>query len=443
MGKSKGLLTSIIAVFLLSTTLGATGVSASALDDMKAEQKILNQKKNELNSGIEKKESEINVKRSSIDTTLDQLSQLNNKIENTNAEIDRVEGEIARTTLEIEELRISIADLEKKIEERDEVLRERMRAMQVKGEQVSYLDVLIGANSFADFIDRFSAVNTLMDADRKIMEQQAEDKKQLEEEKALVEQKLAEQEANKQQLQELKKSLEAQKNEKDRLIKQLEAEQQQLVNEKGQLEADLDKTYEVSKELEQKIAVEQNRLAEIARQAEAERKRNLLASQGGGSSQGGSSSQGGGSTSGGSLPAVSSGSWTKPSTGRSTSSFGWRIHPISGVKKQHRGADIANSIGTPVVSAADGVVSYAGQLGTYGNVIMVTHSIEGKIFTTLYAHLSSIGTGVGSHVSKGQLIGKMGNTGGVTGPHLHFELHVGAWTAYGSSAVNPLNYISF
>ena len=57
-----------------------------------------------------------------------------------------------------------------------------------------------------------------------------------------------------------------------------------------------------------------------------------------------------------------------------TSSFGWRTHPIGGISRQHRGADIANSIGTPIVSAGDGVVSYAGPLGTYGNVIMVTHS---------------------------------------------------------------------
>ena len=56
---------------------------------------------------------------------------------------------------------ISIADLEKKIEERDVVLRDRVRAMQVKGGQVNYLDVLLGANSFADFIDRFSAVNII------------------------------------------------------------------------------------------------------------------------------------------------------------------------------------------------------------------------------------------------------------------------------------------
>ena len=111
--------------------------------------------------------------------------------------IDRVEAEIDQTTDEIEALHSSIKELENKIAERDVVLRERVQAMQIKGGTIDYLDVLLGANSFSDFIDRFSAVSTLMDADRTIMKEQAEDQEQLEEEKAIVEQKLAEQEESK------------------------------------------------------------------------------------------------------------------------------------------------------------------------------------------------------------------------------------------------------
>ena len=81
--------------------------------------------------------------------------------------------------------------MENKIAERDVVLRERIRAMQIKGGTIDYIDVLLGASSFADFIDRFSAVSTLMDADRHIMKQQADDGRLLEEEKSKVEQKLS------------------------------------------------------------------------------------------------------------------------------------------------------------------------------------------------------------------------------------------------------------
>lgn len=437
MNRYKKLLSGTIAIVFLSTIISGAGVLASPLDDLKKEQKLLDKKKSELNTGISKKNTEIKSKKTTIEKITDQILALNAKINESNEQINRVIGQINKTTEEIDALRISIADLEKKIEERDVVLRERVRAMQVKGGQVSYLDVLLGANSFADFIDRFSAVNSLMDADRSIMEQQASDIAQLEEEKALVESKLAKQEAAKKELQNLRASLLAQKSDKNKLIDKLEAEQQKLANEKEKLEVDLHETYEVSKDVEKKIITEQKRIAEIARQAEIARK--AAAAQAAKDRQN-SSGSGGSSTY---LPPVSNGTWTKPASGTYTSSFGWRTHPIYGTQRQHRGADIANSTGTSVVSAGDGVVSHAGPMGTYGNVIMVTHSIDGQIFTTVYAHLSSINTSAGQQVAKGQFIGKIGTTGASTGPHLHFEMHIGNWSASGPSAVNPLRYVSF
>ncbi|WP_255550495.1 M23 family metallopeptidase [Sporosarcina sp. E16_3] len=434
MNRYKKLLSGLIAIVFLSTIISGAGVLASPLDDMKKEQKQLDMKKSELKTGINKKVSQIQIKKTTIEKITDQILALNAKINESNEQINRVIGQINQTTNEIDALRISIADLEKKIEERDVVLRDRVRTMQVKGGQVNYLDVLLGANSFADFIDRFSAVNSLMDADRSIMEQQASDIAQLEEEKALVESKLAKQEAAKEELQNLRASLLAQKKDKNKLIDQLEAEQQKLANEKEKLEVDLHETYEVSKDLEAKIVTEQKRIAEIARQAEIARKAAAAQAAKDNQNSGGSSSY---------LPPVSNGTWTKPASGTYTSSFGWRTHPIYGTQRQHRGADIANSTGTSVVSAGDGVVSHAGPMGTYGNVIMVTHSIDGQIFTTVYAHLSSINTSAGQQVAKGQFIGKIGTTGASTGPHLHFEMHIGNWSASGPSAVNPLRYVSF
>ncbi|WP_212391129.1 murein hydrolase activator EnvC family protein [Sporosarcina beigongshangi] len=428
--RTKWLISNSIVILLLSTMLGGAAVLASPLSDLKQEKKEAEQKKNELNQGIEQKSAEIKTNVSTIDKILKQISELNSKIDNTNTNINRVIKQINQTTVEIDELKASIVDLEKKIAERDAVLRERVRAMQVKGGKVNYLDVLLGANSFADFIDRFSAVNTLMEADRKIMKQQAEDVEQLENEKALVEQKLAQQEVAKAELEGLKASLLTQKKDKDKLIDQLEIEQAELEDEKDHLEMELDEVVEVEEELQRQIAVEQKRIAEIARKAAEkkaaeERARREAAKN--------NASQ--------SIPSVSSGSWTRPANGRFTSSFGWRS--LGGISRQHRGVDIANSVGTSIVSAADGVVSYAGSLGTYGNLVMVTHYLEGQTFTTVYAHLSSIGVSVGTQVDKGQYIAAMGNTGRSTGPHLHFEIHVGNWTASGPSAVNPLRYVSF
>lgn len=407
--------------------VGSTGVSAESLKDLQTEKKEAENKKNSLNSTIEKKEIEIEEKQSKAEKLIKQVKLLNEKIEEVNANMDRIIAEMNQTKREIKELKESIIVLETRIAERDEVLRERVRVMQVKGGKVSYIDVLLGANSFSDFIDRFSAVSTLMDADRKIIQQQEEDMAKLEEEKALVEQKLAEQEERKLKIQALKDELLEKKSEKRELVRILEKEQEKLSSEKTDLEEDYNDTIKISKKLEAKIIAEQDRLAEVARQEQAKK---LALSQ---------------DTSKpvGKIPVIASGFWTTPTKGTFTSGFGWRIHPITHVKKQHRGMDISAPMGTPILAAGDGVVSYAGSMSGFGNVIMITHSVNDQILTSVYGHLSSIGTTTGATVGKGELIGAVGKTGLATGPHLHFEIHVGNFSATGPSAVNPLHYVAF
>jgi murein DD-endopeptidase MepM/ murein hydrolase activator NlpD len=102
---------------------------------------------------------------------------------------------------------------------------------------------------------------------------------------------------------------------------------------------------------------------------------------------------------------------------RRTSPPGMRMHPILRYRKFHAGWDLAAPTGTPVVSAAAGVVTKAGWGNGYGNLIIINH---GRL-ETRYAHLSKILVRSGQSVSAGQLIGKVGSTGRSTGPHLHFE----------------------
>lgn len=418
--------------------------SAATLDELKEQQQQLEQKKNDLNSSIQEKKGEITQNQSRMEILEGKIQKLSDEIVLTEAKIDEVIAQIAVTEKEIEELQASIAELKKKIEERDALLQERIRAVQLSGGSVNYIDVLLGANSFVDFIDRFSAVNTLMEADRDILRDQAADKKQLEEEKVMVEMKLSEQQTRRDELERLKTSLNGQRSEMNNLLDQLEAEQNKLKKEQQVMESDYEEIANLSEETKSKIVAEQRRIAEIARKqaeekrrqaaaaAEAERKRQQQQQQ---------ASSGGNSGSNVSAPAVSSGAWTKPVNGRFTSGYGYRTHPIYGTGRMHYGVDFANSIGTPVVSAADGVVSYAAPFSTYGNAIMVTHNIDGQTYTSLYAHLSAINVSVGQTVSKGQKIGAVGNTGNSTGPHLHFELHVGGWNGMEANSVNPLRYI--
>ena len=428
--KSKWLKTTLAAFLVSSTLVGTVDVSAKSLEELKKEKEPIEQQKSKLNEGIEEKKREIHSNQSSIDAILDEISSLNSDIEETNNKMLVVQQDIDETKRSIEKLQASIADLEQKIKERDDVLRERMRTLQAQG-NTSYVDVLLGATSFTDFIDRFSAVSTLMNADRAIMKQQQKDVTRIEEEKKEVEEQLTHLENRRVELEQLTSSLEKQKEEKRHLIDKLEEEQERLSKEKGALEDEYGKAYELGKGIETQIIEEQRRVAEEARRQEEARR----------AAEAAAAAQASESESTVAAPPVTSGTWMKPTTGRFTSGFGWRMHPIKKQRLQHRGIDIANSPGTPIVAAADGVVSSARSMGGLGNAIFITHSIDGKIFTSVYGHLSSIGVSPGQTVKKGEKIGAMGSTGNSTSSHLHFEIHVGTFTASGPSAVNPLQYI--
>ncbi|MGE7842211.1 murein hydrolase activator EnvC family protein [Lysinibacillus sp. NPDC093712] len=427
--KAKNTIKAFAATTALLLIIQTPTAYATSLTDLKEEKKQVETKKNQLNSSISNKENAISANEEKQQKLLDQIQALNAEIETTNSNIKNVLAEIQSTNAEIKELEGTIEELLRKIEERDVLLQDRARAIQAGG-SVSYLDVLLGSNSFVDFIDRFSAVNALLEADRQIIRDQKQDKQTLEEQKQVLESKRQKLEEQKAKLERLKASLDGQKKEKNTLVEQLEKEQAKLKSEKVLLEKEYSEALEISAELQQQIISEQNRLAEVARQQEAKRKAAAAAAAAAGNSGSGGSTV--------NAPA-SDGTWIKPTNGRLTSPYGWRN--LGAGPEFHYGVDLANKTGTPIWAAADGVVSYAAPLSSYGNVVILTHSIDGKIYTTVYAHLSAFNVSVGDEVSQGQQIAAMGSTGRSTGPHLHFEVHIGSWQGQAVGSVNPLKYI--
>jgi murein DD-endopeptidase MepM/ murein hydrolase activator NlpD len=127
----------------------------------------------------------------------------------------------------------------------------------------------------------------------------------------------------------------------------------------------------------------------------------------------------------------STGSMVWPTAGGVSSPFGWRIHPIFGVRKFHMGIDIGAGYGQPIKAADGGRVIYATWMSGYGNTTIIDH---GGGISTLYAHQSQILITSGP-VTKGQVVGYVGSTGYSTGPHLHFEVRVGG------NPVDPLGYL--
>ena len=118
--------------------------------------------------------------------------------------------------------------------------------------------------------------------------------------------------------------------------------------------------------------------------------------------------------------------------GLMSSGFGYRADPFTGAGAMHAGLDFKGPIGTPILAAADGRVTYAGWQGGYGNTIEITHA-NGLV--TRYAHLSGFTVPFGREVKRGVQIGRMGSTGRSTGSHLHFEVRING------AAINPKKFL--
>jgi murein DD-endopeptidase MepM/ murein hydrolase activator NlpD len=122
----------------------------------------------------------------------------------------------------------------------------------------------------------------------------------------------------------------------------------------------------------------------------------------------------------------------KPTTGRFADGFGKRVHPITGKEEFHAGLDLAPGFGARVLASQEGRVTFANIRAGYGRLIILSH---GDALTSWYAHLDEILVKPKQFVKKGEVIGKVGNTGRVTGPHLHFEMRLN------DKPQNPLLYL--
>jgi peptidoglycan hydrolase CwlO-like protein len=359
-------------------------------------------------SDLQYQKEQIDGKQSSVEADIIkadlEINRLQNEQEKVNAEIKRLDLAVGDTHQKIRDKNTEIDEIEKaieiskgeivvieeRIEKRNALLKERARSFQESGGMISYIDVLMGSKSFSNFVERIGAVAAIVEADREILRKQQEDKMLLEQQQAIVEEQLMNLQKVLLDLENMWKQLNIQKAEKDKIMETLKTKEEHIEMEK--------------------IDLEEEKAVLAAQEA-------LIS---------GASS---------SFPVVSSGEWTKPTEGRLSSGFGPRWGEV------HVGIDIANSADVPIVAAADGVVTRSYYSSSYGNVIFISHLINGQVYTTVYAHMAIRLVGDGIIVSKGQQIGIMGNTGHSFGQHLHFELHKGPWNAIKSNAIDPINYI--
>jgi peptidoglycan hydrolase CwlO-like protein len=425
----KTLLTFAVAGTVVVSSIFGGIVNAESISSLQNQQDQIQKEKSELSSDINNADQQINSLNAQQVEVKEAMTRLDFAIGDTHKQISEKTAELEETKAEITRLQEEIKITKERIEKRNDLLRDRARNYQETGGMVSYIDVLMGSKNFSDFIDRASAVATILQADQDILKQHEADKKSLEENQAKLEEELASLQTILAELDVMNKQLNEQREEKDRLLASLEEQEDEIHEHKMELQEESRVLAAQEAAIAQAIALEKKRQEDVAAAAAAAAANNNAGS-----------GNGGGESTPAPTPTpsapVSSGAFTLPANGTFTSGFEPRWGSF------HYGVDIANSAaGVPIWAAADGVVIQSYYSSSYGNVVFIAHSVNGQTYTTVSAHMETRFVSSGAVVKKGQQIGIMGNTGESRGKHLHFELHRGSWNSSKSNAINPVGIV--
>ena len=426
-----------IAAGIVVSLLITTSVNVFATDTTKYKNQINenNSKLNELTEEkkeIQDRKSEIN---SELKTVIEKINALSNEVSLLNNNIREKESGISQKVLDIQATESRIIELEEDIKVQNEeirgqeeelaiqegILSERVRAAYKFNSFGSIIFTLLESTSIVDFTERLMFIEKMAAKDREIMDIIDGIILDLEERRTELEISKQESEAVKVKLDIEKTELENEKaaleNEKSAVTNKL-SEQKNLEDQKRSLIANMTQEEQelaasIGDIMDENAALEAE-IQKVIREAEEEAKRKEEANNSNSDS------------------VVSSSGYVRPTSGRISSPYGYRIHPIYGVRRMHTGVDYATSSGTPVVSVKSGTVILRKYNSSYGNYIIVDH---GGGISSLYAHLSGFAISYGQSVKQGQTIGYVGSTGASTGPHLHFEIRING------QHTNPANYI--
>lgn len=473
----------LAALMLLGLVSMALSTRVSAVTQ--AEIDALQAQRDEIRNQQQNIQEQINALQSERSSAIERKSALDQQNELNQQDIALIEGQIALYDDMIAEKSVELDAAIAAEETQYERYTARVRSME-ETNSLSYLSILLQANSLTDFLSRLNDVMDIVTNDQNVKAEYEAAREYVEQVKteyesiqaqqlAKHEELLTEQERLDQQIQQantvitnLEDDIESYESaydqveaEKNDIQKKIDAKVQEL-KEQQEAERKAREAYEASLREQQRRQQE-----EAARQLQLQQQQQTPTSTNNGNSGNTttspitnnsnsntttSSSTGNTPTSTTTAPstttttapattttapvtttASSSGFvWPSPGVTYLTSRFGYRVHPIFGTTKYHSGVDIAASQGSAILAAAGGTVQIAEKSDSYGNYCVIYHS-DGK--TTLYAHMNALpSVKVGETVSAGQTIGYVGSTGWATGPHLHFEVRVNG------SCVDPLGY---
>ena len=385
------------------------------IDQIDAEIEQLENEKASYEEAAEKAWATIELIQGKIDSVSEFKRQLDEEASIAIDDYENKQAALDETVYRIGENETKLAEVTAELNEKHGILENRVRDIYING-QISYLDVLFGAQDFGDFLTRMDLLKRVMIHDSElvanVLQYQTEIKevgKQLEADRKIQEELAAKAEEA--------KNISLEKVAKQQALIDLMENDKEIYNQQ------YDEMMASSAEVERLIQENKYRKAaeEEARRRQAEME--ARAAQAGNVMEFGEDEYVMQSYGGGMI-------W--PISGPITSEFGWRTHPIFGNARFHSGLDIGGDYGMPIHAAQGGIVIEAGWIGGYGNTIMIDH---GGGIVTLYGHNESLAVGVGQSVSQGEVIAYCGSTGNSTGPHCHFEVRLNG------EPVSPWNYL--
>lgn len=374
----------ILVLAAVTAAMSASPVQAAKSVDQLKKDLSESQKK------VEETKKELKSKQAEQSKQKEKKNALDVEIAGIQDDIDAVQAVINEKNAEIESKNAEINKLDGELKKTDKQLKQRMKIMYESG-TTSYLEMIFASKGLSDLFTRISVIESILKHDNAIMDKYEAQIEEIAAAKAVVETEKNEQVEAKAILKEKQEQIEAK-----------QAEQQTVINE---LSKDIN-------ELKRQEAETEKAEKQIQAQIDAALKA--------------SSQQ--------SVTYKGNGKFKFPlaSYTRISSSYGYRIHPITGTNKLHSGIDYAAPYGTAIYAAEDGVVLTSGWVNGYGYTVTINH---GGGYVTLYAHCSKLLVSAGQSVTAGQTIAKVGSTGNSTGNHLHFEVKVNG------KAVNPAGYL--
>lgn len=372
----------LVGFLLCSLLIGVIPLSATSISDKKNE---IDQTKEELASV----QNELKTTEAEKAKEQKELKALDQKIIKIEEEVIKVEEALEQKHEEIEKVKQALKEATEKRDHQYESTKQRMVQM-YKNSRTGYMEIFLSSNNLSELLTRSKYIRTISTYDNKLIEEYErqqqiiiENEEKLEAEEIKLQKLFDEQLAAKNQLETMRK-------EKNKRIGILENQTKEL--------------HDLAVSFEEEYKQLERELKKLQEQQKSQLKYN-----------------------GGKF------AWPVPGHYRISSGYYHRVNPVTGRDEWHKGIDIPAPYGKAVVAAADGIVTTAGPVGSFGNTVMIDH---GSGITTIYAHNSSVTVSPGQKVQKGQQVAKIGSTGRSTGNHCHFEVRIN------NQHTSPWNYLS-